>query len=94
MALDAIAAIPHSTCADSVAFLSAIMDFVPPLSGRAMTELYRFIDVMTALLDGNFARACDWAILMWIMPGLSTEADHAALKELLLEYPMSCSLLS
>lgn len=65
-----------------------------PLSGKASAEMHRFIIACAALMDGGFAAACDWAILLWLIPALERSQRPAAqLHALLQEYPLSLSRL-
>ena len=70
--------------------LAPVFKLCAPLSGAAMQELYAFIGACTAHMEGGLAAACDWAILLWLIPGLERTAKTlAALKPLLGEYPLS-----
>lgn len=74
--------------------LAPLTGQLPPLSGSARGELYRFIAVCAGLLGGNLPAAIDWAILLWYMPGLDRNPRTvAALKPLLQEYPLSLAQL-
>ena len=70
--------------------LAPVFKLCAPLSGAAMQELYAFIGACTAHMEGGLAAACDWAILLWLIPSLERTAKTlAALKPLLGEYPLS-----
>ncbi len=70
--------------------LAPVFKLCAPLSGAAMQELYAFVGACTAHMDGGLAAACDWAILLWLIPSLERTAKTlAALKPLLGEYPLS-----
>lgn len=70
--------------------LAPVFKLCAPLSGAAMQELYAFIGACTAHMEGGLATACDWAILLWLIPSLERTAKTlAALKPLLGEYPLS-----
>ncbi len=70
--------------------LAPVFKLFAPLSGAAMQELYAFVGACTAHMEGGLAAACDWAILLWLIPGLERTAKTlAALKPLLGEYPLS-----
>ncbi len=70
--------------------LAPVFKLCAPLSGAAMQELYAFVGACTAHMEGGLAAACDWAILLWLIPGLERTAKTlAALKPLLGEYPLS-----
>lgn len=70
--------------------LAPVFKLCAPLSGAAMQELYAFVGACTAHMEGGLAAACDWAILLWLIPSLERTAKTlAALKPLLGEYPLS-----
>lgn len=74
--------------------LSPLMKCLPPLSGAAAAELYRFVSVCSALMDGGFATACDWAILLWLLPMADrTPRTINTLAPLLKEYPLAAAAL-
>lgn len=65
-----------------------------PLSGTASAEMHRFITAAAAWMDGGLASACDWAILLWLIPALERSQRPAAqLRTLLQEYPLSLARL-
>lgn len=72
------------------AVLSPIFAMVPPLSGAARAEMYRFIRVAAALMEGGLPVALDFAILLWVVPMVDrTSRNFADFKALLDEYPLS-----
>lgn len=72
------------------AVLSPIFAMVPPLSGAAQAEMYRFIRVAAALMEGGLPVALDFAILLWVVPMADrTNKNFADFKALLDEYPLS-----
>ena len=72
------------------AVLSPIFAMVPPLSGAARAEMYRFIRVAAALMEGGLPVALDFAILLWVVPMFDrTSRNFADFKALLDEYPLS-----
>lgn len=74
--------------------LSGILAQITPISGASLKEMQQFISACAALMDGGLAAACDWAILLWILPGIDRNAKTAnALKPLLAEYPLSLAKL-
>lgn len=74
--------------------LSPILNAAVPLSGAARKEMFRFISVCAGLMDGGLPVACDWAILMWIVPAIDRGArNHATIKALLDEYPLSLAAM-
>lgn len=74
--------------------LSPLMKHLPPLSGAAAAELCRFVAVCSATMDGGFATACDWAILLWLLPMADrTPKTVNTLTPLLQEYPLAAAAL-
>lgn len=72
--------------------LAGLLGQIAPLSGASSKELHRFVSACAALMEGGLAAACDWAILLWILPALERNAKTiAAIKPLLEEYPLSLS---
>lgn len=72
--------------------LSALFQQIAPLSGASSRELHHFVSACAAMMEGGLAAACDWAILLWILPALERNAKTiAAVKPLLEEYPLSLS---
>ncbi len=70
--------------------LQPLYALVSPLSGKAAVELHRFVSVSAGLMEGGLAAAIDWAILLWLLPGMDRSAKtQAALLPLLEEYPLS-----
>lgn len=76
------------------AVLKPLMDVLPPLSGRAYQEMKRFIVLCARHMEGGLAAACDWAIMLWLLPQAEHNANLAEkLKPLLAEYPLSAARL-
>lgn len=75
--------------------LAPILELVPPISGDAMAQLQRFVNVAAPLMDGGLPAACDWAIRLWLLPRAAILRRDALdqLRPLLAEYPMSAALL-
>lgn len=74
--------------------LNPILSSIPPLSGTAGRELRQFISVCSAWMDGGLVAACDWGILLWIIPMVEHSVKAiAAAKPLLEEYPLSMAQL-
>ena len=70
--------------------LAAVLQKVQPLSGKAVNEMERFTLLCAEAMEGGLAAACDWAILWWVLPRtMGNAAQMAALRPLLLEYPLS-----
>lgn len=94
-------ALPDAPDTASEEALTAIRDVMqpllavlPPLSGRAAKEMERFICLCGDHMEGGLASACDWAILLWLLPIAESSAKlRAALKPLLAEYPLSSARL-
>lgn len=76
------------------AVLADVFAACPPISGKANAEMHQFIQAAAPWLDGGLAVACDWAILMWLIPAMDrTTAASAQFKSLLQEYPLSLAHL-
>ena len=74
--------------------LSAVLHAAAPLSGAARRNMFRFISVCSDLMDGGFASAADWAVLLWIIPSVDRAGRHyAAVKAALDEFPLSQAAL-
>lgn len=74
--------------------LAPVLTLVPPLSGRTKIELRQFVSACAAIMEGGLAAACDWAILLWVLPALErTQRNVAQMKPLLAEYPVSAEAL-
>lgn len=74
--------------------LEALFALVPPLGGEAREELYRFVACCARWMEGGLPAACDWAILLWILPALARDEEKkAAASPLLTEYPLSLAAL-
>ena len=93
-ALSSFAAQSAATPDEVNRVLAPLMKHIPPLSGASLQELHRFVGACTAMMEGGFAVACDWAILLWLVPAADRSAKTlAALKPLLEEYPLSLATL-
>ncbi|MBR3763314.1 MAG: hypothetical protein IKK57_02020 [Clostridia bacterium] len=92
-----LAALLDTHAADDKAIRTAlepVLRAAPPLSGAARRQLFRFVSVCAGLMDGGFASAADWAILLWVLPSVDRAGRHyAAVKAALDEYPMSQAAL-
>lgn len=74
--------------------LEPVLRAAAPLSGAARRSMFRFVSVCSGLMDGGFASAADWAILLWVLPSVDRAGRHyAAVKAALDEYPMSQAAL-
>lgn len=74
--------------------LNPILKAAAPLSGSARRNMFRFVSVCAGLMEGGFASAADWAVLLWIIPGVDRAGRHyAAVKAALDEYPLSQAAL-
>lgn len=74
--------------------LAPVLALVPPLSGRTKIELRQFVSACAAIMEGGLAAACDWAILLWVLPALErTQRNVAQMRPLLAEYPVSAEAL-
>lgn len=75
--------------------LMPVLQKVQPLSGKAVNEMERFVLLCAGAMEGGLAAACDWAIQWWILPRVMGDAAQmAALRPLLLEYPLSLAKLT
>ena len=74
--------------------LEPVLRAAVPLSGAARRCMFRFVSACAGLMDGGFASAADWAVLLWVLPGVDRAGRHyAAVKAALDEYPMSQAAL-
>lgn len=74
--------------------LSPLTQVLPPLSGAATAEMRRFVSACATMMDGGFAAACDWAILLWLIPLADrTPRTLSQLRPLLEEYPLALAAL-
>lgn len=74
--------------------LGSVLQQIMPLSGAALSEMHRFISISTTLMEGGLASACDWAILLWVIPAVERVPRVLnSLKPLLEEYPLSLAAL-
>ena len=74
--------------------LGSVLQQIMPLSGAALSEMHRFISISTTLMEGGLASACDWAILLWVIPAVERVPRVLnSLKPLLEEYPLSLGAL-
>ena len=74
--------------------LQGVLAQVAPLSGSSGRELRRFVSACAALMEGGLPVACDWAILLWVLPAMDRSARAvAAMRPLLEEYPLSLARL-
>lgn len=90
--LEAMAKQSGATSDEIDQILSGLFGQIAPLSGASSKELHRFVSACSAMMEGGLAAACDWAILLWILPALERNAKTiAAVKPLLEEYPLSLS---
>ena len=65
-----------------------------PLSGRANSEMRRFIAAASPLMEGGLPAAIDWALLLWIVPMVHDDGKLVqALKPLVQEYPLTAEAL-
>ncbi len=94
---EALKKISLMTAADSAeldAVLQPILRAASPLNGNAKAEMYRFVSVCAALMEGGLPSAVDWAVLLWIIPALDRDSrHHSAVKAQLDEYPLSLAKL-
>ncbi|MDO4837392.1 MAG: hypothetical protein Q4B32_03245, partial [Clostridia bacterium] len=75
--------------------LTPVLQKVQPLSGKAMNEMEQFVLLCASTMEGGLAAACDWAIQWWVLPrAMGNGAQTAALRSLLLEYPLSLAKLT
>ncbi len=68
--------------------LSNILSKLSPLSGKSYKEMCTFISSAATVMDGGLPSAIDWAVAMWMLPGVHVASP--ALKEALAELPMCC----
>ena len=74
--------------------LDPVLRAAPPLSGAARRSMFRFVSVCAGLMEGGFAVAADWAILLWILPSIDRAGRHySAVKATLDEFPLSQAAL-
>lgn len=74
--------------------LAPVLSLIPPLSGRTKVELRKFVSACTELMDGGLAAACDWAVMLWVLPALERNPRVVnEMKAALTEYPMSLEML-
>ncbi len=64
------------------------------LNGEQLAAAARFASLATAYLDGSVQSACDWAIVLWVMPRICGKPVSDALRNQLQSYPHSASLLA
>lgn len=93
----AVSLLSEHTVVSKVEFdtaLEPVLKAALPLSGSARKEMFRFVAVCAGLMEGGLPVAVDWAISLWIVPGLErgTKA-YAQIREMLDEYPLSASKL-
>lgn len=92
-----LAALLETNAADDKSIRTAldpVLRAAAPLSGAARRSMFRFVSVCAGLMDGGFASAADWAILLWVLPSVDRAGRHyAAVKATLDEYPMSQAAL-
>lgn len=93
-ALHAFASQSGAEEAEITTVLAPLAHVLPPLSGAATAEMYRFISACATMMDGGFAAACDWAILLWLIPLADrTPRTLSQLRPLLEEYPHALAAL-
>ena len=74
--------------------LQGVLAQIAPLNGASARELHRFVSACAALMEGGLPAACDWAILLWVLPAMERSARTvAAMRPLLEEYPLSLARL-
>ena len=73
--------------------LKPVMEQVTTLSGISYRAMLRFAGACAGLMEGGLASACDWAILLWLVPAMERK-NLPALTELLQEYPLSSAALN
>ena len=94
VSLSALSKVTGPCDAHALAPLKPIMDLLPPLSGAAVDEMRRFVAVCADIMDGGLPAACDWAIMLWLLP--QAEGNHqliSSIRPLLAEYPVSSARL-
>lgn len=85
---------PALADADFHNVLDGILTVVPPLSGAAMLEMRRFISAATPLMEGGLPSAIDWALQLWVLPSVRSDARIVRLlKPLVQEYPLTLAKL-
>lgn len=52
-----------------------------------------FASTATCYLDGNIQSACDWALVLWLIPRLRDAGTRSRMRELLVSYPNACKML-
>lgn len=75
------------TDAEIQTVLGNILAAACPLSGKAYKAMCQFITACSALMEGGLPVACDWALLLWIIPANRSRAE--ALLPMLEEYPLA-----
>ena len=74
--------------------LEPVLRAAAPLSGQSRKTMFRFVSICAELMEGGFAAAADWAILLWVIPSVDRASRHyAAVKATLDEYPLSLAAL-
>ena len=73
------------------AVLGGILRSIDPLSAKADREMRHFIASAAALMDGGLPAACDWALLLWMVPLAGSAKEKIA--ALLDEYPLARAAL-
>lgn len=72
--------------------MQPLLSVLPPLSGCAAKEMEQFIHLCAVHMDGGLAAACDWAIMLWLVPAVDGNQElQTALEPLLAEYPLSAA---
>lgn len=92
-----IAALVSERCATDAEIaqvLDPVLNAAAPLSSAARKEMNHFIAVCAGVMEGGLPAAVDWAIQLWVVPGVERGSkQHNAVKALLDEYPLSLSKL-
>ena len=52
-----------------------------------------FASTATCYLDGNIQSACDWALVLWLIPRLRDAGTRSRMRELLVSSPNACKML-
>ena len=92
--VQALAACQGASDAEIDQALQGVLAQIAPLSGAAGREMHRFVSACAALMEGGLPAACDWAILLWVLPAMERSAKAvAAMRPLLEEYPLSLARL-
>lgn len=73
------------------AVLGGILRTITPLSAAADQAMRLFISSAAAVMDGGLPAACDWALLLWIVPLIGKNKE--ALLPMLDEYPLTRAAL-